>query len=131
MQIMVKLITTALALASLVPAPGHKEIVKLPLAGDGSVIVKVMPHRAITADGDYLIEGQTKDATGRYEELKRALDERYSRMFDLREEINRTRGEVKDKLEEYRALRESYHRELKRIIATWVTESDYFSDNAR
>lgn len=116
----------ALSLAALVPAPdGAKEAHKPPLH-DGTVIVRLTPHRTAPADGNYVVEGT--DAQSRYEELKAALDEKFAHMFRLKEALDRAQSEMSKKWDEYYTLHEKYNRELKKIIAAWVTESDYLAE---
>ena len=122
---MVKLITALAALTAAIPSAGFKEATKAPLAGDGAVIVKLMPHRIERADGDYVVDGDKKSVTERYDEMKKALDERFESMFELKKELDRQQSEISAKWDEYYALHEKYNRELKKIIAAWVTESNY------
>lgn len=122
---MVKLITALAAFTAAIPSAGFKEVTKAPLAGEGAVIVKLMPHRVEKTDGDYVVEGDKKDASERYDEMKRALDERFEKMFELKKELDKQQSEMSAKWDEYYVLHEKYNRELKKIIAAWVTESNY------
>ncbi len=125
---MVKLLASAaLSLVSLVPVAAPKHIEKPPLADGDSVIVKIMPHRAEKADGNYIVEGET-NADTRYEELKKALDERFSHMFELKAKLDKYQSVVSAKWDEYYVLHEQYNRELKKIIASWVTENNYLQE---
>jgi len=111
---MVKTLATAvMAVAALVPAP-VKKAEKPPLAQLDSLVVKVMPQKAERVDGNYLIEGEQKTADERYNELKAALDKAQSAMSS--------------KWNEYYALSEKYNKELKKIIAAWVTENNYVNE---
>ena len=108
----------------------------------GTVIVKVMPaaraheeHKksagnAKTYDGNYEIDGdmlqeKTKSPDERYAEMKAKLDERFAYMFELKDEIEKHNSLSNAMWEEYHALREAYERQLKKIIADWVTELNY------
>ena len=106
------------------PKPHHPE----PLPS-GTVIVKVMP-RASAADGNYVIEGedykeQKKTPDEKYAEMKAELDARFKHMFELKNEIDRQNKLMGDKWDEYYVLREAYEKELKKIVADWVTEQNY------
>ena len=128
---MANAVTTAmLALAALVPAPAQKEAVKQPPASESVIIIRRLPHRITPADGNYVVEGDdaesgTPDAEKRYAALKKALDERFAAMFDLKAWLDKQQSAMAAKWDEYYALHEKYNRELQRIIASWVTESNY------
>lgn len=118
---MIKLISAIMsAVAAAVPAEAPKHIEKPPLAGIGSLIIMQEEPRA--ADGNYIIEGSAQD---RYNELKAKLDERFEHMFRLKAELEKAQSKLSAKWEEYHMLNERYNRELKKIIAAWVTESNY------
>lgn len=119
------ILTAAMTLATLVPAPGFKEAVKPPLSGGGTVIVKVLPHRVERADGAYATEEKPQDARARYEEKKKELDKRFAHMFELKASLDKQQSEMSAKWDEYYVLHEKYNKELKRIIASWVTDFDY------
>lgn len=61
----------------------------------------------------------------RYEEMKKELDTTYKVMFDLKRELDDTQTEISAKWDEYYALKQSYDRQLKKIINAWLTESLY------
>lgn len=126
---MVKLLASAaLSLVSLVPVQAPKHVEKPPLADGDSVIVKIVPHRAEIVDGDYIVDDENKNADARYEELKKALDERFSYMFELKAKLDKYQSVVGVKWDEYYKLHEQYNRELKKIIASWVTENNYLQE---
>lgn len=107
------------ALTATVPAAAPKHIEKPPLAG--SIVITVQKE-ARAADGNYVIEGSAQD---RYNELKSQLDERFAHMFKLKAELENAQSNLSAKWEEYYALNLKYNHELKKIIAAWVTESNY------
>ena len=126
--VMVKLIATAaMSLAALLPSPAQKETVKQPLADDGTVIVKLVPLKAERADGNYIVDDGNLTAQQRYDELKKALDERFSYMFELKAQLDKQQSIMGVKWDEYYKLHEKYNQELKKIIASWVTETDYLA----
>lgn len=114
-----------LSLVAAAPAPGMKEAEKVPLADGGALIVRLLPHTAKPADGNYVIEGEEKPAAPTYEDRKAELDERFAHMFDLKAELDKQQSEMSNKWDEYYTLHEKYNRELKRIIAMWVMEQNY------
>ena len=116
-----------MAVAALVPAP-VKKAEKPPLAQLDSLVVKVMPQKAERVDGNYLIEGEQKTADERYNELKAALDERFKHMFELKAALDKAQSAMSSKWNEYYALSEKYNKELKKIIAAWVTENNYVNE---
>ena len=119
----------ALTLASLVPASAPAQTAKKPLAEGGSVIVRVLPHKDVRTDGNYVVEGEeSKDAQARYDELKSALDERFAHMFELKAKLEAQQNRLSSAWDEYYTLHECYNRELKKIIAAWVTESNYTNE---
>ncbi len=141
---MIKTVATALmAFTAVIPAQGQKHKVCPPLAADGTVIVKVLPRhnhgesenlkgiasRTESADGDYMIDADMsfggKSADDRYAELKAALDEKFSYMFELKASLDRMQSEIGEKWNEYYALQEKYNHELKKIVGSWVTEITY------
>ena len=125
---MVKTLATAVMdVAALVPAP-VKKAEKPPLAQLDSLVVKVMPQKAERVDGNYLIEGEQKTADERYNELKAALDERFKHMFELKAALDKAQSAMSSKWNEYYALSEKYNKELKKIIAAWVTENNYVNE---
>ena len=77
----------------------------------------------LSVDGDYRIEGERTKTT--YESLKSALDERFSAMFAIKEQLCALHDEESKLRDEYYALKEAYDRELKKIIAAYVVESNY------
>lgn len=125
--------TIVMAVAALMSAPAQKEIVKLPLAESGAIVIKVMPHKNVPVDGNYVVEGEQQEtpqtADSRYNDRKAALDERFAHMFALKDALEHAQSEMSKKWEEYYALHDKYNRELKRIVAAWVTESYYDGDN--
>lgn len=127
---MVKTIASAvMALASIVPAAAPRHIEKPPLAGDNAVVIQILPHRAKTADGNYVVEGEQKStADDKYAELKKALDERFKHMFELKAKLDKAQSLMSAKWDEYYVLHEQYNRELKKIIAAWVTENNYMQE---
>lgn len=119
------LATIALAFAAVVPAQGMKEVQKPPLAEKEGIVIRVMPHRVQNADGNYVVEGEeNKNAQERYNELKAALDERFSHMFELKAALDRIQSETSKKWDEYYTLHDKYNKELKKIIALWVMEQN-------
>ena len=114
---------------------------------NGTVIVKVIPKannekhgekrreanadaRAKAYDGNYDIDGDfAQDAKvspdEKYAAMKQKLDERFAYMFELKKEMDEQNQLANAKWEEYYALREAYERQLKKIIADWVTEQNY------
>lgn len=132
---MLKTIASALmSVIALVPAPVKKEVSIPQLSEKDSVIVRVLPHKAARTDGDYLVDDnmqvETKTADERYEELKSALDERFSHMFEIKAQLDKMQSDMSAKWEEYYALRDKYDHELKKIIASWVTENNYIKEQA-
>lgn len=123
---------TVLAVAATCAAPGANAQAPQPKPAplpSGTVIVKVLPGAAQT-DGDYVIdEGMSvtphKTADEKYAEMKAALDERFERMFELKNEIDKHNQQANAYWEEYYALRDAYEKQLKKIIADWVTEQNY------
>ena len=94
---------------------------------DGAVYLQI---RAISGD-NYEVEG-ARTPDDRYAELKAALDKKFERMFQLKQELDKTSAETQDKWDEYYALKQSYEKALKRIIAVWVSDSsDNFPDRIR
>ena len=129
---MVKTITTILlALTATIPSEGFKEAIKEPLIEAPSEIVRVLPKRTATTDGNYVLDGESEDKVQtRYEEMKKNLDEKFQKMFELKAELDAVQGKISEKWEEYYALREKYNRELKRIISAWLTSEGYCDDCA-
>ena len=113
---MVKSLALAI-LAVLAPLKEPANLEKVQPAIPGRTIV-------LSVDGDYRVEGETSKKSS-YESLKAALDERFSAMFALQARINELHGETSKLQEEYYALNRAYNHELKKIIAAYVTESDY------
>ena len=129
---MVKTIATILlALTAAVPSEGFKEAAKEPLIEDPAIIVRVLPKRTEAADGNYVLDNESKaKLETRYEEMKKNLDEKFERMFELKAELDAAQNKISEKWEEYHALREKYNRELKRIISAWLTSEGYCDDCA-
>lgn len=86
-----------------------------------------MPHKAERADGNYIVDDGNLTAQQRYDELKKALDERFSYMFELKAQLDKQQSIMGVKWDEYYKLHEKYNQELKKIIASWVTETDYLA----
>lgn len=116
-----------LSLLAAVPAPGNKEIRKPPLAQPESVIVKLLPHAARRADGNYVVEGE-QNAEQRYNDMKAALDAKFEHMFELKASLEKEQQQMSAKWEEYYALHDRYNKELKKIIAAWVVDTDYSTE---
>ena len=93
---------------------------------NGTVIVKVIPS-ANAYDGNYTVDGEETKKTPdeRYAEMKAKLDERFSYMFELKKEMDEHNMQANAKWEEYHALHQAYERQLKKLIADWVTEQSY------
>ncbi len=125
----------ALAAASVACAPVSqaKDKPVPPQIPGGTIIVGILPG-AQRPDGNYRVLDEQNStsqsssfsgADSRYEEMKASLDARFSKMFELKAELDRSQAEVSAKWEEYNVLRQAYERQLKRIIADWVTEMNY------
>ena len=119
-------VTLAASLASINTEAPRPTPAPLP---SGTVIVKIQP-RATATDGNYAIEGETPSDNKRtpdekYAELKAKLDERFAYMFQLNKEMDEQNQLANAKWEEYYSLREAYEKQLKKIIADWVTEQNY------
>lgn len=113
---MIKCITLAL-LAALAPVKEPTKLEKITPPVPGKTIV-------LSVDGDYRVEGESS-ANNTYESLKAALDEKFSAMFELKEKLDKLQNDACKMQEEYYALNAAYNRELKKIIAAYVTESHY------
>ena len=112
---MVKSLALAL-LALLAPLKEPARLEKVQPAVPGKTIV-------LSVDGDYRVEERgTKNS---YASLKAALDERFSEMFAIKERLAALDEETSKLRDEYYVLKEAYNRELKKIIAAFVTESNY------
>lgn len=128
---MVNLMTAAMsAILAATPAPtAMPETKPAPPAPGGTIIVRIIPdvNRNIeNTKGNIPTQfsaEQTPD--DRYNALKAKLDERFSKMFDIKKEIDTMNDSVTSKWEEYNALRQIYERQLKRIISEWVTDLNY------
>ena len=70
-----------------------------------------------------LIDGSGKVDSGRLADRKRALDERFSRMFELQSSLSSRMLELQSDSEEYSLLKRAYSRELRRIIDEWIREA--------
>lgn len=127
---MVKTIATLLlALSAAIPSEGFKEAEKEPLHEEQSIIVRLLPKRTEAADGNYVLDGSDEVKAGsRYEEMKKKLDEKFSRMFELKAELDAAQSELSAKWDEYYALHEKYSRELKRVISAWLYSENYSED---
>ena len=127
---MVKSIATLLLAAiAAIPSEGLKEAEYEPLNENQSIIVRVLPKRTESVDGNYVVEGTGEvTAQSSYEEMKKKLDEKFSKMFELKAELDDAQSKMSAKWEEYYALRDKYNRELKRIISAWVTGEEYGDD---
>lgn len=127
---MVKAIATLLlALTAAIPSEGYNEVVKEPLNENQSIIVRVLPKRTLFTDGNYVLEGEREaESQTRYEEMKKKLDEKFARMFELKAELDAAQSQLSNKWDEYYTLHEKYNRELKRIISAWVTGEEYDGD---
>lgn len=131
---MMKLLTTlALSAAALVPSPATKPQPKPAPQPAGTVIVKLLPgveKNAVKADGDYVVDPgfsqePVKDADARYQEMKDVLDERFDYMFQLKKELDAASAATNAKWDEYYQLRQAYEKQLKKLIADWVTDQQY------
>ena len=70
-----------------------------------------------------LIDGSGKVESGSLADRKRALDERFSRMFELQSSLSSRMLEIQSDSEEYSLLKRAYSRELRRIIDEWIREA--------
>lgn len=70
-----------------------------------------------------LIDGSGKVDSGSLADRKRALDERFSRMFELQSSLSSRMLELQSDSEEYSLLKRAYSRELRRIIDEWIREA--------
>ena len=136
---MLKVISAIAALtASLVPATAPKPQPKPVPPPAGTIVVRVVPQsQDKAATPNYAIEGETpsqpmplpatpqQTADARYNELKAKLDERFAFMFDLKKELEAQQSDTQKKWEEYYALRNAYERQLKKLIADWVSNQLY------
>ena len=133
---MVNLATVLSVAASLTSVNAQAPAPKPAPLPSGTVIVKVIRQhdgdRAKTRayDGNYDIDGEFSQDTKvspdeKYAEMKKKLDERFAYMFELKKEMDEQNQLANAKWEEYYALREAYERQLKKIIADWVTEQNY------
>lgn len=105
------------------PVAGESERAR----SDGAIYLRI---RAISGD-NYEIEGE-RTPDDRYAELKAALDKKFERMFQLKQELDKTSAETQAKWDEYYALSQAYEKALKRIIAVWVTDNaDSIPDRIR
>lgn len=117
----------SLAAALLPSAPA--EAVKIKPAQDvsGTVIVKVLPG-AHSKDSNYILEGETPcdfNADARFEEMKKTLNERFSKMFELKASLEKNQAIISAKWDEYYAMNTAYQKELKKLVADWVTDNMY------
>jgi len=62
-------------------------------------------------------------ADARYKILKHKLDDRFEKMFELKEELDKMSFDQSQKWEEYWALKRHYDKQLNMIIADWVMAS--------
>ncbi len=135
---MVNLATVLSVAASLTSVNAQAPAPKPAPLPSGTVIVKVIQKqdgdraktRAKAYDGNYDIDGEFSQDTKvspdeKYAEMKKKLDERFAYMFELKKEMDEQNQLANAKWEEYYALREAYERQLKKIIADWVTEQNY------
>ena len=58
----------------------------------------------------------------------RPLGKEKSDMFELKAKLDKYQSVVGAKWDEYYKLHEQYNRELKKIIASWVTENNYLQE---
>jgi hypothetical protein len=119
MNVLASLLCT---LAAAVAPPAQRMPATRP--ADGSVIVSVTRTEAQPTDETRPLPAgnahKRVTADEHYESLKAELDAQFSRMFDLKEELDAANEEQQKKWEEYHLLRAAYERKLKRLIAQWV-----------
>ena len=70
-----------------------------------------------------LVDQSGRVDTGSLADRKRALDERFSRMFELQSSLSERSIELSRDSEEYSLLKRAYSRELRRIIDEWIKQS--------
>ena len=137
---MVKQLSLLLALLSgfapSVNAPiGEKPMVKPPRAEINYAIVDESDtleldkkdKEIVSSDDGIMVLPETEnnavekaDPDEAYEAKKDALKTKYARMFEIKAELDENREERKTLLDEYKALRHSYERELIRIVGDWA-----------
>lgn len=135
---MTSLIAMASILAALAPTGANLPQTRPAPMPNGTIIVKILPGAVNTMEPNYIIDGQgnaqkietpakqsqsTPDS--RLEEMKKVLNERFKSMFELKNELDKTQGEMSRKWEEYYSMNQAYNKELKKIIADWVTDNNY------
>lgn len=121
--------TLAATAATLLPSAAVKPQTKPAPPPSGTIIVKMLPDSAVKNDGNYAVDpGFSQDAASadsRYNEMKQVLDERFAYMFDLKKNLDTTQADTAAKWDEYYAMRQAYEKQLKKIIADWVTDQQY------
>lgn len=95
-------------------------------APDGAVLVKILPvprvieRKAEVKSADYVMEN---DADAIYEKLKAELDAKFAKMFELKSELDAQQEIASKKWNEYWTMNEAYNKQLKKIVAAWVTQN--------
>lgn len=100
-------------------------LLMIPFAAGGKVqaeLPKAPPELPLINVSGENYEVET-GADSRYEELKAALDEKFSKMFELKAELDKMNAENDRKWQEYWTMHQAYEKQLKRLIAVWVMDS--------
>lgn len=87
---------------------------------DGTIYIKAVPPCVNVSGENYEIENS---ADKRYEEMKAMLDKKFERMFAIKAKLNEINSKTDKMWEEYHSLNREYEKQLKAIIAVWVTEN--------
>lgn len=115
-----------------------------PMPVKGEIVIKLggEEQRKISLPkGDvYEVEGETSapvrpekqprtvsDADANFQKMKDKLNENFKYMFELKSELEQMQNITQNKWNEYYALRDAYEKQLKKIIADWVTDNQYLS----
>lgn len=81
---------------------------------DGVIAVDPATDSSVTADSSY-------------EKHKAVLDARFAKMFELKSTLDNQQQMHNAMWEEYYSMHQAYQKELKKIIADWVTDLHYES----
>lgn len=74
-------------------------------------------------NGANVYDGSAFDADAIFEYRKAELDKQFEKMFRLKERLDEINKESEELWREYYAMRESYDKRFKRLIAEWASDS--------
>lgn len=66
-----------------------------------------------------------QENTARFEQMKQKLNERFKYMFDLKKNLDYQQAVNSANWNEYYALQQAYEKEMKKLVADWVTDMQY------